>query len=88
MLRCYIHRRAWWRNEFQETNYIIFFSLLKFQKDERNGQNQYKNKFFQNMKKYNCALLYGSSSRYVYDKYENDFNSNRITAIYQAREGF
>ena len=40
------------------------------------------------MKKYNCALLYGQSSRYVYDKYENDFKTSRITTIYQADEGF
>ena len=57
-------------------------------KDAREGQDSYKINFFDNMKKYNCALLYGESSRYVYDYYESDFTNNGITAIYQANEDF
>ena len=42
----------------------------------------------QNMKKYNCALLYGSSSRYAYDTYQAEFSQYDITAIYQANEWY
>lgn len=63
-------------------NYLIF-NLFE---DARNGRDDYKTKFFENMKKYNCALLYGRSSRYVYDNYYSDFKKYGITAIKQDKE--
>ena len=67
---------------------MINYNLNNLKKDAREGQNQYKYKFFENMKKYNCALLYGSSSRYAFDTYQAEFNQYDITAIYQANEWY
>ena len=40
------------------------------------------------MKKYNCALLYGASSRYVYDRYQKEFTQFNIKALYQKHEWY
>ena len=88
MFCCYIHWWAGWRKHIKNSRLIVFMNYLIFNlfEDARNGRDDYKTKFFENMKKYNCALLYGRSSRYVYDNYYSDFKKYGITAIKQDKE--
>ena len=67
---------------------MILIHLINIWKDAGAGRDQYKNKFFENMEKYNCVLLYGSSSRYAYDTYQSEFTHREVKAIYQANEWY